>query len=103
LSRAPPLSLAPSTLAGESTSAAVFLFHSDEKRFPEFQYAGEEGKFVFRGLAPDTYRVLAVDNLGAFDPENPVAVSRLSSQMLEISLSATQSITIALEVAQVHE
>ena len=87
---------------GQYTAAAIFLF-SGRKKMPEVQLASEEGKFAFRGLSPDRYRIIAVDDVTNFDFENPATFGHFSSKMRELTLSATQSATISLELTTVNE
>jgi len=87
---------------GQYSAAAIFLF-STRKKMPDVQFASEEGKFAFHGLAPDSYRIIAVDDVANFDFENPATVGHYSSKMREITLSATQSATISLELTTVSE
>jgi hypothetical protein len=97
-------SISGSVSSGDTrTAAMVYLLSSFKHQIPKFAPADSRGNFTFSGLAPGTYRAIAVDAPASFDYENPDVLAKLSTYIQEITLVAKQSASLRLELARVGD
>jgi hypothetical protein len=96
--------LAGSVFSGDQSSpGVVVVFPPDDRRSPEFAFAGEDGELASLNLAPGTYRVIAIDNLIGQNLEKQGALRELSSRAQEVTLVSGQTATLRLELTKVGE
>jgi hypothetical protein len=81
----------------------VVVFSPDKRIPPEVVSAGSDGTFMRIGLAPGTYRVIAVDYLIGLDLENQDVLRTLSSKAQEVTLALGQTTSLRLELTTVGE
>jgi hypothetical protein len=88
---------------GQPSPAVVVVFSPDKRIPPEFVSAGSDGTFMRIGLAPGTYRVIALDNLAGLDLENQDLLRTISSKATEVTLASKQTLSLRLEITTVGE
>jgi hypothetical protein len=79
------------------------VFFPDDRRSPEFAFAGESGEFASLNFAPGTYRVIAIENLTGLNLEKQGPLRELSSRAQEVTLVSGQTATLRLELTKVAE
>jgi hypothetical protein len=96
--------LAGTVFSGDQPSpAVVVVFSPDDRRSPEFAFAGESGEFTSLNLAPGTYHVIAIENLTGWNLEKEGPLRELSSRAQEVTLVAGQTASLRLELTKVGE
>jgi hypothetical protein len=96
--------LAGTVFSGDQPSPGVIVvLPPDDRRSPEFAFAGEGGEFASLNLAPGTYRVIAIENLTGLNVEKQGALRELSSRAQEVTLVSGQTATLRLELTKVGE
>jgi hypothetical protein len=96
--------LAGTVFSGDQPSPAkVVVFPPDDRRSPEFAFAGEDGEFASLNLAPGTYRAIAIENLTGLNVEKQGALRELASRAQEVTLVSGQTATLRLELTKVGE
>jgi hypothetical protein len=94
-------SLAGTVFSGDQPSpAVVVVIPPDDRRSPEFAFAGEDGEFSSLNLAPSTYRVVAIQNLSGLNLEKQGPLRELSSRAQEVTLVSGQTATLRLELTK---
>jgi len=87
----------------QPSSAIVVLLPPDERKLPQFANVSPNGEFGFANLAPGTYRVIALDDLGSLDLKNQDGLRSISSKAHEVTLAPSQTASIRLELTTVGE
>jgi uncharacterized protein (DUF2141 family) len=87
----------------QPTSAVVVVFSPDDRKSPQIAYARADGEFQLYNLAPGTYRVIALSNLTGLDLQNQDGSRSLASKAREITLAASQTSSLRLELTTVGE
>jgi hypothetical protein len=96
--------LAGTVFSGDQPSpGVVVVFFPDDRRSPEFAFAGESGEFASLNFAPGTYRVIAIENLTGLNLEKQGPLRELSSRAQEVTLVSGQTATLRLELTKVAE
>lgn len=96
--------LAGTVFSGDQPSpAVVVVFPSDDRRSPEFAFAGENGEFASWNFAPGTYRAIAINNLTDLNLEKQGALRELASKAQEVTLVSGQTAIVRLELTKVGE
>jgi hypothetical protein len=96
--------LTGTVFSGDQPSpGVVVVFPSDDRRSPEFAFAGEGGEFASPNFAPGTYRVIAIENLLGLNLEKQSPLRELSSRAQEVTLVSGQTATLRLELTKVGE
>lgn len=88
---------------GQPASAIVVIFPPDQRNPPQFVRAAPDGEFTLPNLAPGTYRVLALNDLGSLDLANRSILNDISSKAREVTLAPRQNSSIRLELTEVGE
>jgi hypothetical protein len=96
--------LAGTVFSGDQPSpGVVVVFPPDDRRSPEFAFAGEGGEGAPLNLAPGTYRVMAIENLTGLNFQKQGALLELASKAQEVTLVSGQTTTLRLELTKVGE
>jgi hypothetical protein len=96
--------LSGTVLSGDQpASAAVVVFPSDQRIPPGFAFSGPEGAFQLQNLAPDTYRVIALDNYSSLDLENQNVLRNVASKAQEVTVAPKQTVSLQLQLTTVGE
>lgn len=78
--------------------AVVALISTDGKGAPRSMMSGPRGAFHFTGVPPGAYKLMAWDDVGRDDIENPDFIKRFESQGTPVKLSASGTATVSPKV-----
>lgn len=78
--------------------AVVALIPTDGKSAPRSTISGPQGAFHFTGVPPGDYKLMAWDDVGRDDLENPEFIKRFDSQATPVKLAASGSATVSIRV-----
>jgi hypothetical protein len=96
--------LSGTVVSGDQPSPAVVVVFLPDKRIPpEFVSAGSDGTFMRIGLAPGTYRVVAVAYSAGVDLEDQDVLKTISSKTQEVTLAPGQTASLRLKLTTVGE
>jgi hypothetical protein len=84
-------------------SASILVFSSDSGRLLHSSSADSSGSFKISGLAPGSYRVVAIAHSSEGEADTPGFLSKVSSKIQEVTLSPGQDATLQLELATVDD
>jgi hypothetical protein len=78
--------------------AVVALIPADGKGAPRSMISGPRGAFHLTGVPPGEYKLMAWDDVGRDDLENPDFIKRFDSRGSPVKLSASGSATVSIKV-----
>jgi hypothetical protein len=78
--------------------AVVALIPTDGKGAPRSVISGPQGAFHLTGVPPGDYKLMAWDDVGRDDLENPDFIKRFDSQGTSVKLSASGTATESIRV-----
>jgi hypothetical protein len=81
-----------------SEGAVVALIPADGKSAPRSMISGPRGAFNLTGVPPGEYKLMAWDDVGRDDLENPDFVKRFDSQGTPVKLAASGTATVSPRV-----